>query len=154
MHQSQVLTSEEIIEKLPYTKPFLFVDAIDEIKDDYIEGHYTFPADSYFYEGHFVGNPVTPGVILTECMAQIGLVCLGINILAAKDYDLKSNAMVAMCETNVQFLAPVYPDEKVIVKSELQYFRMHKLKCTVNLYRANGEKACKGTLSGMLIPSK
>ena len=154
MHQPITLKSHEIIEKLPYTKPFLFVDGIDNVTDTHIEGHCTFPADSFFYKGHFVGYPVTPGVILTECMAQIGLGCLGINILASKDYDLKVNAMVAMAESHVQFMAPVFPDEKVTVISDLQYFRLNKLKCKVNLFRENGDKACAGTLSGMLIPKK
>ena len=45
------------------------------------EGFYTFKEDEYFYQGHFKDNPITPGVILTEVMAQIGVVCLGIYLL-------------------------------------------------------------------------
>ena len=71
-------TSASILEHLPYEKPFLFVDALEKISEEGISGYYTFPADSFFYRGHFKDLPVTPGVILTECMAQIGLVCLGI----------------------------------------------------------------------------
>ena len=72
---------EQIISLLPYQKPFLFVEGIDSISEDEIKGHYTFKKDESFYEGHFKNNPITPGVILTECMAQIGLVCLGIYLL-------------------------------------------------------------------------
>ncbi len=67
-----------IVELLPYDHPFLFVDELTAINENGSEGHYTFREDEYFYRGHFKDRPVTPGVILTECMAQIGLVCLGI----------------------------------------------------------------------------
>ena len=75
------MNKSEIINKLPYQKPFLFVDGIDTISEDGVTGHYKFKKDETFYKGHFKDNPITPGVILTECMAQIGLVCLGIYLL-------------------------------------------------------------------------
>ena len=76
------MTTEELIDLLPYQDPFLFVDEIDVISENAVTGSYTFKEDAFFYEGHFKNNPITPGVILTECMAQIGLVCLGIYLLA------------------------------------------------------------------------
>ncbi|MDX1428125.1 MAG: hypothetical protein R3206_09910, partial [Salegentibacter mishustinae] len=72
---------KNILKKLPYTKPFLFVDELLKVNENSAEGRYTFPVDSFFYKGHFKNNPVTPGVILTECMAQIGVVSLGIFLL-------------------------------------------------------------------------
>ena len=146
------MNRNELIEKLPYGKPFLFVDHIEEISTVHIKGSYIFPEDSYFYQGHFVNHPVTPGVILTECMAQIGLVCLGIHLLDQQGYDLKKNAKVAMTENQVLFKKPVYPGEKVTVASQKQYFRMHKLKCKVKMLNEAGEEVCSGMLSGILIP--
>ena len=75
------MTNQEIISKLPYSKPFLFVDEIINIDENGVEGNYTFDATLDFYKGHFKDNPVTPGVILTEVMAQIGVVCLGVFLL-------------------------------------------------------------------------
>ncbi len=75
------MESQEIISKLPYRKPFLFVDTIIDVNENAIKGSYRYEENLDFYKGHFVGNPVTPGVILTETMAQIGVVCLGIFIL-------------------------------------------------------------------------
>lgn len=146
------MNKEELIAKLPYGKSFLFVDSIDEISNTHIIGSYTFPEDSYFYEGHFLNHPVTPGVILTECMAQIGLVCMGIYLLAEQGYDLQQNAKVAMIENQVLFKKPIYPGEKVVVKAQKQYFRMHKLKCKVKMINSAGEEVCCGVLSGILIP--
>jgi len=64
--------------KLPYSSPFLFVDELITVDENSIVGNFTFNEDLDFYKGHFKDNPVTPGVILTETMAQIGLVALGI----------------------------------------------------------------------------
>ncbi|MDZ7846076.1 MAG: hypothetical protein U5L96_04560 [Owenweeksia sp.] len=60
------------------------MDDIDAVDENGISGHYRFKEDEFFYAGHFVGNPVTPGVILIECMAQIGLVSLGFFLLSQK----------------------------------------------------------------------
>lgn len=148
------MNKDELISKLPYSHPFLFADSIDSISDRHIEGSYTFPKDSFFYAGHFKDHPVTPGVILTECMAQIGLVCLGIYLLAGKGFDLNMNSKVAMVENHVLFKKTVFPGEKVLVKSNLEYFRMHKLKSKVNMTNADGEVVASGILSGILVPDK
>jgi len=84
------LDSRIILSKLPYSKPFLFVDKILEVDGNSITGEFTFSPDLDFYKGHFEGNPVTPGVILTECMAQIGVVCLGIYLLTASALKLSN----------------------------------------------------------------
>ena len=75
------MKKETIIQLLPYQAPFLFVEELTYISEDRSEGYYTFKNDEYFYLGHFKDNPLTPGVILTEVMAQIGVVCLGIYLL-------------------------------------------------------------------------
>src|SRR5580658_630162 len=67
-----------IFDRLPYKSSFRFVDEITFLDAEKVIGHYTLRADAFFYADHFPGNPVTPGAILTEIMAQIGLVVLGI----------------------------------------------------------------------------
>ena len=78
------MNTSEILAKLPYSPPFLFVDDLVSVDENGVTGSFTFKEDLDFYKGHFKNNPVTPGVILTETMAQIGLVCLGI-FLVGKD---------------------------------------------------------------------
>ena len=78
------MTSKEIIALLPYKEPFLFVDEVSDLSEEGIRGTYTFQEDALFYEGHFKDHPITPGVMLTETMAQIGLVCLGIYLMRNK----------------------------------------------------------------------
>lgn len=137
---------KEIIAKLPYTEPFLFVDAITEINDNAVVGSYTFKADADYYRGHFKDNPVTPGVILTECCAQIGLVCLGIYLLGEQ---INNNTKIGLSSSEMEFLQPVFPNEQVMVSSELVYFRFHKLKCKVKMHDSKGNLVCKGVIAGM-----
>lgn len=141
------MKGEEIISLLPYTEPFLFVDEIEEVNKNSIKGSYTFKEDAYFYKGHFKNHPVTPGVILTECMAQIGLVSLGIYLL--KDKEQLETLKVAFTSADVSFLKPVYPAEKVTVVSEVDYFRFNKLKCQVKLYNQANNIVCQGELAGV-----
>lgn len=136
----------EILDKLPYSQPFLFVDELIRIDENKVEGTYTFSEDEFFYKGHFKNQPVTPGVILTECMAQIGVVCLGIYLL--KD-EIEERQKIALSSTEVDFYLPVFPGEKVTVISEKIYFRFKKLKCEVKMYNAESKLICKGKIAGM-----
>tara|TARA_R110002012_G_scaffold4074_4_gene18864 strand:- start:9658 stop:10104 length:447 start_codon:yes stop_codon:yes gene_type:complete len=138
-----------IINQLPYSEPFLFVDEVLSVSEDNILGTYTFKKDLIFYEGHFKDNPVTPGVILTECMAQIGLVCLGIFLL--KDETSSEKINLALSSTEIDFYRPVFPGEKVKVVSVKEYFRFNKLKCKVKMLNAKDEIIAKGTISGMIV---
>ncbi|KPM33397.1 3-hydroxyacyl-(Acyl-carrier-protein) dehydratase [Croceitalea dokdonensis DOKDO 023] len=138
---------QRILSKLPYQEPFLFVDGISRVSDDDVEGHYTFKKESAFYQGHFKDYPVTPGVLLTECCAQIGLVCLGIHLLSQ---HLTEKMEVAMTSSEMEFLKPVFPGETIKVQAEKRYFRFQKLKCTVKMYDASGDMVCHGTLAGMI----
>lgn len=136
-----------IIAQLPYSKPFLFVDELLQVDENGITGTYTYEEDLDFYKGHFKDNPVTPGVILTETMAQIGMVCLGIFLLKEK---FNKDTVVAFTSADMQFLKAVYPNEKVTVTSQKLFFRFGKLKCDVVMKNEAGQEVCKGILSGMI----
>lgn len=142
------MTSEEIIKYLPYQEPFLFVDEISEISENGIKGSYKFREDAYFYKGHFKNHPVTPGVIITEVMAQIGVVCLGIFLM--KSDELASHPKIALTSHSIDFYIPVFPGETITVISEKQYFRFNKLKCAVKVFNSKGEMVARGEIAGML----
>lgn len=143
---------QHIIEKLPYSEPFLFVDELTSVSDQSISGSYTFRKDSFFYKGHFKNKPITPGVILTECMAQIGLVCFGIYLMEKE--DISEDTTFALSNTEIDFYLPVFPDEKVNVVSEKIYFRFQKLKCKIQLFNSRNELIAKGTISGMIMEKR
>ncbi len=142
---------ENILSRLPYSEPFLFVDNIIDIDQNGVTGTYRFREEAFFYQGHFKDNPVTPGVILTECMAQIGVVCLGIYLLHEnKGYDNQSTKM-AMSSSEVDFFLRVYPGEEVKVVSKKEYFRFNKLKCKTEMYNSTGKLVCRGKIAGMVF---
>ena len=142
-----VMEAKEIIARLPYKNPFLFVDELLQCDEHSVTGTYTFDPESDFYKGHFVGYPVTPGVILTETMAQIGLVCMGIYLLGR---DLKDKMSVALTSAETEFLKPVYPGETVTVVSERIYFRFGKLKCKVYMKDNSNQEVCRGIIAGLI----
>ena len=127
----------------------MFVEELSHISENGSEGYYTFKNDEFFYQGHFKDRPITPGVILIEVMAQIGVVCLGIYLLKKNFTDLKK-PQIALTSNKIDFFLPVKPKERVKVVSEKIYFRLNKLKCKVQLFNKENELVCRGTISGML----
>ena len=147
-----------IFDLLPYKSTFRFVDEISFLDPDKVIGHYTLKADAFFYADHFPGNPVTPGAIVTEIMAQIGLVVLGISLLVdpAEDSavpadDLAGPVFPLLTSVDVSFLKMVLPGQKVTVISEKVYFRFSKLKCKVVMEDEAGEPIARGVFSGMIV---
>ena len=146
----------EILAHLPYKSSFRFIDEIVSIDENHVTGNYTLRKDAFFYEDHFPGNPVTPGVIVTEIMAQIGLVVLGIYLLLNRDQktgrDKEENIFPLLTSAEVSFFKIVLPGEKVTVISKKQYFRFNKLKCYVEMTDEAGALIARGMFSGIIKP--
>ena len=143
---------EEIIASLPYSAPFLFVDELEEITNNGSKGYYQLKSDEYFYQGHFPNNPITPGVILIEIMAQIGLVCFGIYLSKKKVKNQETDFMPIFTSAKVDFIGPAFHNDKLNVNSEKIYFRFNKLKCIITcLNIKTNQVICSGEFSGMII---
>ncbi len=140
--------SKRIISRLPYSKPFLFVDEILHVDEESVKGTYLFSPELDFYKGHFKDKPVTPGVILTECMAQIGVVCLG--VFLTEDSSIGKDQQISLTSSETEYFKPVFPGEKVLVLSKKIYFRFGKLKCAVEMLNAREEIVAKGIIAGMV----
>lgn len=145
------MDQKNILSLLPYSHPFLFVDELAEVNLEGATGSYTFPEDAFFYQGHFTGKPVTPGVLLTECMAQIGVVCLGIYLLITQGKKEMEHLQIGLSSTEVDFFLPVLPGEKVKVVSQKEYYRFNKLKCITEMFNAEGKLVCRGKIAGMIL---
>jgi 3-hydroxyacyl-[acyl-carrier-protein] dehydratase len=146
-----VLTPEQVLDLIPQQEPFRFIDTIDEIDDQHIVARYRFREDAEFYRGHFPGNPVTPGVILLETMAQAAVVALGIYV-AASEFGLEeTRKLVAVfTDANVEFSGIVRPGDEVITRAKKTFFRRMKMRSEAEVRRAADDAlVCSGTVSGM-----
>jgi 3-hydroxyacyl-[acyl-carrier-protein] dehydratase len=143
------MTHQEIIEKLPFAPPFLFVDELHHVDENSVSGSFTFREDLAFFKGHFVEYPVTPGSILIETLAQIGGACL-MTYLDSLEEAVEEGKMAHYATAyNVEFFKPVYPNEKVTVNAEKIFNRFGKLKFSAVMVNQNNEIVCKGMLSGI-----
>lgn len=145
-----VLTAKDILSFLPQQKPFRFLDEIVEVSEDVIVGKYTFKNDEYFYKGHFPNNPVTPGVILTESMAQTGIVSLAIYLTAMKyGKDSLKQWQTFFTDSSIDYHRPVYPGETVTIEAKKMFWRRMKIRSEVKMINQDGLVVASGQMSGM-----
>ncbi len=144
-------TISSVLKIVPHQAPFRFIDEITYLDSTRIEGNYLLRLDEDFYKGHFPGYPVTPGVILTEIMAQIGMVAFGIYLLMLRGETDFTNMGCMLTETNIKFRKQVVPGQKVFVQSEKIFFRHGKLQCDISLKNNENVLVCSGTMSGVLF---
>lgn len=112
-NQPPVYDQTYIEKKLPHRFPFLLVDKIIELSDTHIVGIKNVTFNEWFFQGHFPGNPVMPGVLQIEALAQCGGI-LAMNLSSDGQYDtyfLKID--------NCKFKQMVKPGDTMILKMEL-----------------------------------
>jgi 3-hydroxyacyl-[acyl-carrier-protein] dehydratase len=147
------LLPHEILALLPQQEPFRFVDEILEVSSHRILATYTFSPDADFYRGHFPGNPVTPGVILLECIAQVGVVALGIYLVALEaGREAVDDRLSLFADADVDFSGVVRPGDRVTVSAKKKFFRRGKLRSEAEMHLDDGTLVCSATISGIVVP--
>ena len=103
------LDIEEIKKLIPHRDPFLFVDTCEIITPgEHGKSEKFFSNDEFFFKGHFPNNPIVPGVIIVEAMAQTAGIVVSYKL---KDYNEKS--VLFMSVNKAKFRKPILPNEKV-----------------------------------------
>jgi 3-hydroxyacyl-[acyl-carrier-protein] dehydratase len=149
----RALSPAELLARLPQQPPFRFVDEIVSVDDERSEARQRWRPDAEFYRGHFPGNPVTPGVLLIESMAQAGVVALGLYLISKEiPADEADKLVTVFTDVNVEFTGIVRPGEQVTITGNKVYFRRRKLRSQVEMRLSDGTLVCAGTLSGMGVP--
>jgi 3-hydroxyacyl-[acyl-carrier-protein] dehydratase len=147
---NEALSAQKLLARLPQQEPFRFIDEILEVDDDHIEAAYTWRPDAEFYRGHFPGNPLTPGVLLVESMAQAGVVALGIYLVSkAKSAQETEKLVTVFTDAQVEFSGIVRPGDRVLISGRKLFFRRLKLRSEVEMRLEDGSVVCSGVLSGM-----
>lgn len=142
---------ETVLSLIPQKPPFRFIDTIEAVDGDSIRASFRFRGDEDFYRGHFPGNPVTPGVILIEAMAQAGVVAMGIHLLLKQGMpvsQLQQMTTLFAFADQVEFSGIVLPGEKIYTHGEKMYLRRGNLKTRCLVRRENGDAVCSGILTG------
>ncbi len=132
-HQNETIMQTElsktIIDALPYGEMFLFVDKITEVNEESISGIYCFDRHDNYMEAHFAHRQIVPGVLLLECMGQIGLVAHGIHLLNLREDEWEP----ALSHVNVEFFSTVKPGTEVIVRAQKTYLRRNTLRSMIEM---------------------
>jgi 3-hydroxyacyl-[acyl-carrier-protein] dehydratase len=149
---AEPLTGAEVLALLPQQEPFRFVDEILELGDEHIVARYTFRREADFYRGHFPGNPITPGVLLIEAMAQTGVVALGIYLVAReRGAEEVKRVLTVFTDVTAEFSGVVRPGETVTVRARKVFFRRMKLRAEVEMRTSDGTLVATATVAGMGI---
>jgi UDP-3-O-[3-hydroxymyristoyl] N-acetylglucosamine deacetylase / 3-hydroxyacyl-[acyl-carrier-protein] dehydratase len=117
--EGRMMGIEEIMKVLPHRYPFLLVDRVLEIVDGQrIVGLKNVTINEPFFQGHFPGHPIMPGVLIIEAMAQVG----GMLLMGTVD-DPESKVVYFMSLDNVKFRRPVKPGDQLRFELELVQVR-------------------------------
>ena len=104
-----ILNIEQIKSLIPHRKPFLFIEECKIIEKGKIgESSRIFYKDEYFFEGHFPDNPIVPGVVIVEAMAQTAGVVVSETLSNNKD-----QSVLFMSISKAKFRKPVLPNYKI-----------------------------------------
>jgi 3-hydroxyacyl-[acyl-carrier-protein] dehydratase len=141
-----ILDSVGIMKYLPHRPPFLMVDAILEIERlKRIVGLKSVCVNESYFQGHFPGKPIMPGVLIIEGMAQTGGLLL---LLERPDRDNKLLYFAAVDEA--RFRRPVLPGDQLRMEVTVLQYRPTYCKLQA-VATVNGEVACEATLRCMLV---
>ena len=121
-----ILNKKQIEELIPHRDPFLFIDECKiEIPGEHGLAYKKFKNDEYFFKGHFPSNPIVPGVIIVEAMAQTAGIVVSYKL---KEYTEKS--VLFMSVNKAKFRKPILPNDYVTFEVKF----MNKVKDVYKFY--------------------
>lgn len=145
VQESAMYTIEDIMQVLPHRYPFLLVDRILEIEDGKrIVGLKNCTINEPFFQGHFPGHPIMPGVLIVEAMAQVG----GMLLMRTID-DPGSKVVYFMSIDNIKFRKPVKPGDQI--RFEMDVLQMRSSVCKMRgVALVDGEIVAQAEMAAMV----
>ena len=142
-----MLDNKQIQEIIPHRYPFLLVDKVTELTEDKAVGIKNVTANEPFFQGHFPSNPIMPGVLIVEALAQVGAV------LALSMEENKGKLAVFTGMNNFKFRRQVKPGDTLVLEAQLGSFRHGMGKATVKA-TVDGEMAASGEIGFAIVENK
>jgi 3-hydroxyacyl-[acyl-carrier-protein] dehydratase len=134
--KSKSLDIERIKEMIPHRYPFLMIDRVDEVvSNESAVGIKNVTVNEYFFQGHFPSQPVVPGVLIIEAMAQTAAVL----VVETLGSEAEGKLVYFMTIDNARFRRPVGPGDQLRVHVQKQQNRR-------NVWKFKGEAKVDGTL--------
>jgi UDP-3-O-[3-hydroxymyristoyl] N-acetylglucosamine deacetylase / 3-hydroxyacyl-[acyl-carrier-protein] dehydratase len=143
--ESPMISIDEILQVLPHRYPFLLVDRILELEDGKrAVGLKNVTINEPFFQGHFPGHPIMPGVLIIESMAQVGGM-----LLMRTVSDPASKVVYFMSLDNVKFRRPVKPGDQLRI--EIEVLRLRGTICSMRgVARVDGDVVCEADMAAIL----
>lgn len=135
----------KIMECLPHRYPFLLVDRVLEITEKEVTAIKNVTVNEPQFMGHFPGNPVMPGVLMIEALAQVG----GIYAIETTGLEASKVQIFFMSIDSVKFRKPVTPGDQLVMKITLLNKKKDIYKMQ-GVATVDGKKVCEATLMAMV----
>ena len=143
------MDNRRIREILPHRYPMLLVDKVTEMKKNYIVAVKNITADEPFFQGHFPTEPVMPGVLIVEAMAQVG----GLLVLSDQDEPERYSTYFLKID-DVKFRHKVVPGDTLLFRVSLVSPLRHGI-ATIQAYAFVGENCVtEATLTAQIVKNK
>ena len=136
--------SQDFLQYIPHRPPFLFVDKVTEEFDDTIKAEKTVDPSEPFFQGHYPGTPIMPGVLVVEAMAQLS------GILIGQKAENTGKLAILLSLDKVKLRKPVTPGDQLILEAEAIRIRSRIAHMQCRAYVAE-ELAAEAEVKFMLI---
>ncbi len=145
--EPQTIGPEEVLKLLPHRYPFLLVDKADQyVPMKSIRGHKGVTFNEPFFQGHFPGRPIMPGVLIIEALAQTGAILMSRSLEA----DIERNTVFFLSVDKCRFRMPVRPGDVLEMLVTVRYARRNVFKF-IGEARVNGDRVAEAEFAASMV---